>query len=150
MDHICLLQSFRVGGVLSGPNRAMQLRCARRFESHTPKSLAMRKQCFSDAKTGVRCWAAMRKIGKFFKIERCEMPAIRTLAAVRPPAASAYDAKLVAMWVERCEPLRWRVVKNVSLVDILPADETWLCKCECAPCETLRLLNTLMLTKLGG
>ena len=36
----------------SGPNRAMQLRCAMRFESHTPKSLAMRKSFFaSDAKT---------------------------------------------------------------------------------------------------
>ena len=27
--------------ILSGPNRAMQPRCAMRFESHTPKSLAM-------------------------------------------------------------------------------------------------------------
>ena len=37
---------------LSGPNRAMQPRCAMRFESHTPKSLAMRKSFFaSDAKT---------------------------------------------------------------------------------------------------
>ena len=32
--------------VLSGPNRAMQPRCAMRFESHTPKSLAMRKSFF--------------------------------------------------------------------------------------------------------
>ena len=31
---------------LSGPNRAMQPRCAMRFESHTPKSLAMRKIFF--------------------------------------------------------------------------------------------------------
>ena len=37
---------------LSGPNRAMQPRCAMRFESHIPKSLAMRKSFFaSDAKT---------------------------------------------------------------------------------------------------
>ena len=38
---------------LSGPNRAMQPRCATRFESHIPKSLAMRKRFFfaSDAKT---------------------------------------------------------------------------------------------------
>ena len=88
---------------LSGPNRAMQPRCAMRFESHTPKSLAMRKSFFaSDAKThsldlksqenarkkacenSVVCWPAMRKIGVFFKIERCEMPAIRTPAAVWP------------------------------------------------------------------
>ena len=41
-----------VGTALSGPNRAMQPRCAMRFESHTPKSLAMRKSFFaSDAKT---------------------------------------------------------------------------------------------------
>ena len=30
------------------------------------------------------CWPAMRKIGIFFKIERYEMPAIRTPAAVWP------------------------------------------------------------------
>ena len=37
---------------LSGPNRAKQPRCAMRFESHIPKSLAMRKSFFaSDAKT---------------------------------------------------------------------------------------------------
>ena len=39
----------------------------------------------------LRCWPAMRKIGVFFKIERCEMPAIRTPAAVWP-------AILVALW----------------------------------------------------
>ena len=39
--------------VLSGPNRAMQPRCAMRFESHTLKSLAMRIFFLfaSDAKT---------------------------------------------------------------------------------------------------
>ena len=97
--------SFHVDGMhvaVSGPNRAMQPRCAMRFESHTPKSLAMRKSFFaSDAKTHsldlnhrkmrekkpakiLRCRPAMRKIGVFFKIERCEMPAIRTPAAVWP------------------------------------------------------------------
>ena len=36
---------------LSGPDRAMQPRCAMRFESHISKSLAMRKGFFaSDAK----------------------------------------------------------------------------------------------------
>ena len=41
------------GRASCGPNRAMQLRCEMRFESHTPKSLAMRKSFFisSDAKT---------------------------------------------------------------------------------------------------
>ena len=74
-------------------------------DSHrTPTfSLAMQKSVFaSDAKTHsldlksqenarknacekrLRCWAAMRKIGVFFKIERCERPAIRTPAAVWP------------------------------------------------------------------
>ena len=70
---------------LSGPNGAMQPRCAMRFESHIPKSLAMRKAFFaSDAKTHsldlksqenarkkpakiLRCWPAMRKIGVVFK-----------------------------------------------------------------------------------
>ena len=91
----CLSGPFGQG--LSGPNRAMPPRCAMRFESHSPKSLAMReKKSFfffaSDAKTHsldlnhtktqekpsakiLRCWPAMRKIGMFFKIERCEMPA---------------------------------------------------------------------------
>ena len=90
-------------GALSGPNRAMQLRWAMRFESPTPKSLAMRKSfCASDAKTHsldlksqenarknacenpamLACDA--KKQGVFFEIERCEMPAIRTPAAVWP------------------------------------------------------------------
>ena len=38
---------------LSGPNRAMQRRCAMRFESHIPKSLAMQKKVFF--------WGAMLK-----------------------------------------------------------------------------------------
>ena len=47
-----LPQDFRNSHSLSGPNCAMQPRCAMRFESHTPKSLAMRKSFFaSDAKT---------------------------------------------------------------------------------------------------
>ena len=105
------------------PNRAMQPRCAMRFESHTPKPLAMRKSFFaSDAKThsfdlrsqekcqknslrkscdvGLRC-----ENRNVLKIERCEMPAIRTPAALWPVDASACDAKSLAMWVERCEPL---------------------------------------------
>ena len=55
---------------VSGPNRAMQPRCAMRFESHTPKSLAMRKSLFfvaSDARTHslairtpAEAWPAMR------------------------------------------------------------------------------------------
>ena len=57
----------------------------------------------------LQCWPAMRKIGVFFKIERCEMPAIRTPAAVLACDASACDAKSLAMWVERCEPLSPRV-----------------------------------------
>ena len=40
---ICLL--IFVHHCLSGPNRAMLLRCAMRFESHTPKSPALQK-CF--------------------------------------------------------------------------------------------------------
>ena len=87
---------------LSGPNRAMQPRCAMRFESQTPKSLAIRKSFFaSDAKThsldlkshekqqkspceNPAMLACDAEIGMFFKIERCEMPAIRTLVAVWP------------------------------------------------------------------
>ena len=57
------------GQELSGPNRAMQPQCAMRFESHIPESLAMRKRFL---------------LAVFFKIERCEMPAIRTPAAVWP------------------------------------------------------------------
>ena len=108
-EAVCTAKNRGKGGrfsseerVLSGPNRAMQPRCAMRFESRIPKSLAIRKSFFaSDAKThsldlksqenarkkpakNLRCWPAMRKIGVFFKIERCEMAAIRTPAAVWP------------------------------------------------------------------
>ena len=101
---------------LSGPNRAMQPRCAMRFESQTPKSLAMRKSFFfslamwqhirlilnpwktpekPSAKI-LRCWTAMWKIRVLFKIERCEMPAIRTplrfgLRCERPRCQIASD-----------------------------------------------------------
>ena len=70
---------------LSGPNRATQPRCAIRFESQTPKSLAMRKS-FSLAMPKLirlilyhrkmpekmsakilRCWPAMREISVFFR-----------------------------------------------------------------------------------
>ena len=66
---------------LSGPNRAMQLRCAMRFESHIPKSQVMRfffawpcdsKTHSVDLKSQenarkkpakiLRCWPAMRKV----------------------------------------------------------------------------------------
>ena len=78
------LSLYFVGPKLSGPNRAMQPRCAMRFEPHIPKSLAMRKSFFaSDAKAHLldlksqenarknacekilRCWPAMRKSGCF-------------------------------------------------------------------------------------
>ena len=87
-EFVCMfvLGSFAASPALSGPNRAMQPRCAMRFESHTPKSLAMRKGFFSLAMRKhirliwnhrkmpekrpakiLRCWPAMRKIGVFFK-----------------------------------------------------------------------------------
>ena len=43
------------------------------------------------------------KIGIFCEIERCDMLAIRTPAAVWPAMRGACDAKSLAMWVERCE-----------------------------------------------
>ena len=53
----------------------------------------------------LRCWPAMRKIGALFKIERCEMLAIRTPAAVWPAMRASAMPESLAMWVERCEPL---------------------------------------------
>ena len=53
----------------------------------------------------LQCWPAMRKMGVFFNIERCEMPAIGTLLAVWP-ATRASNVKPLAMWVERCKLLR--------------------------------------------
>ena len=53
----------------------------------------------------LRCWPAMRKIGMFLKIamrNACDSDSHCGLAC----DASARDAKSLAMWVERCEPLR--------------------------------------------
>ena len=99
---------------LSGPNRAMQPRCAMRFESHTPKSLAMRK-VFSLAmrkhirwiwnhrkmpgKTPakiLRCWPAMRKIRVFLrssdaKCLRFGLPLQSGLRCERPRCQIASD-----------------------------------------------------------
>ena len=90
---------------LSGSNRAMQPRCAMRFESHIPKSLAMRRVFFfplamrkhirliwnhrkMPEKKPLRksCDVGLRreKSEHVFGIERCEMPAIRTPATVWP------------------------------------------------------------------
>ena len=48
---ICKKLDLAVSGLtgwrLSGPNRVMPLRCAKQFELHTPKSLAMRKNLFA-------------------------------------------------------------------------------------------------------
>ena len=87
-----LLGAHRRG--LSGPNRAMQLRCAMRFDSNRtpPNRQRYEKVFFGNAEiTGkcqkkkpskiLRCWPAMRKFGVVFKIKRCEMPAIRAPAA---------------------------------------------------------------------
>ena len=87
-----------------GPNRAMQPRCAMRFEIAHPQIASDAKKFLffaSDAKThsldlksqedtrkktceNLAMLACDAKIGVFFKIERCEMPAIRTPAAVWP------------------------------------------------------------------
>ena len=94
----CGIHPFSELPSLSSPNRAMQLRCAMRFESrfesHNPKSLAMRTPhrlalesqeiCNKAPAKILRCWPAMRNIGVHVNIERCEMLAIRTLAAVWP------------------------------------------------------------------
>ena len=95
------------GQMLSGPNRAMQPRCVLQFDSHSPKSIAMRKSFFfrlalnqksqenarnTPAKI-LRCWPAVRNTGVHFNIERREKPAIRTLAAVWPAMVRLRDAK---------------------------------------------------------
>ena len=61
------------GSLLSGPILAMPLRCAMRFELHTPKSPAMRKSFFaSDAKTH---WLDLKSQENARK-KACENPAM--------------------------------------------------------------------------
>ena len=111
----CCLHSFELVGAFDGPNRAMQLRCAMRFES-TPKSLAMpKKQAFvSDAETPELALKSQEKAHKSSceslvilacdaKHWRCESPAIQTLVAVWP----VMNAKSLAIQVKRCEPRSW-------------------------------------------
>ena len=46
----------------------------------------------------LRCWPAMRNVGMYFNIERCEMPAVRTLDALWP-----------AIWaLSRGRKVRWQ------------------------------------------
>ena len=74
----------------------MPLRCAKRFESHTPQSLPIQKtvlrylyenpSCYARILVILPsklpwCWTAMPKNHMVCDIERCEMRAIRTLAA---------------------------------------------------------------------
>ena len=101
----------------------MQPRCAMRFDSHIPKSLAMRKSFFaSDAKTHsldlksqenarkrpakiLRCWPAMRKIGVFLRSSDAKrlqfgLPLRFGLRCEHPRCQIASDVGF-----ERCEPL---------------------------------------------
>ena len=130
---------------LSGLDRAMPPWCAMRFESHAPKSLAMRKCFFSlamwkplmllwfhrksategPAKKTLRCLQTRCKKSPYFSINiesdamlACDSDSRCGLAC----DASVGDAKSLAMWVERCEPLsalhstKWRG----PLVNLLP------------------------------
>ena len=59
----------------------------------------------------LRCCLVMRNLDMSSNIERCKKPAARTLAAVWLRCslacdASARDANSLAMWVQRCQPLR--------------------------------------------
>ena len=139
---------------LCGPNRAMQPRCAMRFESHIPKSLAMRKSFFffyfnfslamrkhirliwnhrkmpeqMPAKI-LRCWPAMRKIGVFFKDRAMRNPCDSDSRCGLACDASTRDAKSLSMWVERCEPLRTAISRcdscdNLTLRFVCPKS-TW-------------------------
>ena len=66
----------------------------------------------------LRCWPAMRKIGMFLKIAMrnvCDLDSRCSLAC----DASARDAKSLAMWVERCEPLRPECFDAKALQQIL-------------------------------
>ena len=109
---------------LIGPNRAMQPRCAMRFQSHTPKSPAIRKALRllwnhrKDATKArakiLQCWPAMWNVGVYF-INRamqnlCGFDSRCSLAC----KASVRDTKSPVMWVERCEALSSRFCK-VSL-----------------------------------
>ena len=114
-----------VGRGLSGPNRAMQPRCAMRFESHTPKSLAMRnifslamrkpitlisnhkkiaeKSLRKSCDVGLRC----EKSACFLRSSDAKCLRFRSFGfLLRARSACACDAKSLAMRVERCEPLR--------------------------------------------
>ena len=102
----------------------MPLWCAMQFESHTPKSIAMRKTFFaSDAKPlllhkkviilpqkapakFLQCWPAMptnsHVLGHRAMRNVCGSDSRCGLAC----DATACDAKSLAIRVERCEPLR--------------------------------------------
>ena len=115
--HVAFAEVSGSGVVGTLPSLVAQIvRCNRDVRCNsirTPKSLVMGQVLTCDAKSLsllsnhrngrrapaqiLRCWLAMRNIGMFFKIERREMPAIRTLTIVwlrceRPRCQIASDA----------------------------------------------------------
>ena len=123
---------------LSGPNRAMQPRCAMRFESHTSKSLAMqtsfslamRKKpqidLISPEKSHknsrenpamLACDAKNRHVFKGRAMRNaCDSDSRCGLAC----DASTRDATSLAMRVERCQPL-----SSVSFCLLLRGPNIW-------------------------
>ena len=72
------------------------------------------------------------KIGVFFKIERCGLACDSDSRCGLACDASAHDAKSLAMWVERCEPLSINHTQhNLSLRQ---------CKLAPSKCEWIGLL----------
>ena len=100
-----------------GPNRAMQPRCAMRFESHTPKTLAMRKSCFaSDAKTHWFDLKSQENARKTF----CENPAMLACDAknrhvfLRSSDAKSLRFGLPLRFGLRCECPRCQITSDVD------------------------------------
>ena len=101
---------------LSGPNRAMQPRCAMRFESHIPKSLAMRKSFFaSDAKAHSLDLKSQENARK----RACENPAMLACDAKNRGVLRSSDAKCLRFGLPlrfglRCEHPRCQITSDVG------------------------------------
>ena len=101
---------------LRRPNRAMQPRCAMRFESHTPKSLAMWK-VFSLAMQNTLAWSEFTRKRQKNPLQKSSDVGLRcgkSACFLRSIDANVCDSDYSLRFGLRCECLRYQIASDVG------------------------------------
>ena len=106
---------FSFGALLIGPNFAMRPWCVMRFESHNPKSLAMRKVFYpSDAKPLNLLWAHRKIAAKARKSCDVGLRCKKSAYFLRSSHAKCLRFGLPLRFGLRCEHPRYQIASDVG------------------------------------